>query len=317
MQLITKVVQIDINPKRLNTITTIVRATTLNKMERDKLIDIFNETISLVSKHKSYEKPNGDIYEFKPVGETFTYSSKININDVVKPYDGTDVIVADADCLDTAKKFIKDGCKCAVLNMASFIRPGGGVLKGSAAQEESLFRRTNLFMSLYQFSGDMYQVTGIDKPILDVYPLSMRYGAIYSKNITVFRTSERTSDCHLMDDPFTIDVITIAAVKKPQLENGKLPKWVTEVLEGKVEMMLDLCAIHGIDTPILGAFGCGAYGTPPEEMAKIFSSVIRKEKYKRVFRHIVFPIIDDHNSRKEHNPEGNFKPFNDILPHNI
>lgn len=28
-----------------------------------------------------------------------------------------------------------------------------------------------------------------------------------------------------------------------------------------------------------------------------------------VFREILFAIVDDHNARRTHNPEGNFKPF--------
>lgn len=283
-------------------------------MSKEELIKIFEETIDIVSEHKSYEKSNGDMFDFKPVGETFTYKEKQQIPDPAKTFDMTEIIVVNEDCLNVAQKYTKEGYKCAVLNMASFIRPGGGVLKGSAAQEESLFRRTNLFMSLYQFNPDMYKVTGIEKPILNVYPLPMEFGAIYSKDITVFRTSERTDGCRLMDEPFMVDILTIAAIKKPELtEDKKLPNWAVDVLKGKVEMMLDLCIIHGVDIPVLGAFGCGAYGTPPNEMAKIFRDVIGMKKYKGAFKRIIFPILDDHNSHKEHNPEGNFKPFAETL----
>jgi uncharacterized protein (TIGR02452 family) len=68
---------------------------------------------------------------------------------------------------------------------------------------------------------------------------------------------------------------------------------------------------------VLGAFGCGAYATPPEQMAEIFRDVLTSGKYNGCFNTIVFPIIDDHNSHKDHNPEGNFKPFKEILPETI
>ena len=59
----------------------------------------------------------------------------------------------------------------------------------------------------------------------------------------------------------------------------------------------------------MGAFGCGAYGNPPEIMARLFHEVLKEERYKNAFHNIVFAILDDHNTRKEHNPEGNFAPF--------
>lgn len=47
---------------------------------------------------------------------------------------------------------LKEGYNLAVLNMASSMNPGGGVMTGARAQGETLFRRTNLFRSLYQFT---------------------------------------------------------------------------------------------------------------------------------------------------------------------
>ena len=283
-------------------------------MDRDSLVKIFDETLTIINEDKSYETPSGKIIDFQPVGETFVYTKKQTPPNRNGKYKSTNVIVVDNDCLYAAEEFVKEKSKCAVLNMASFIKPGGGVLRGSAAQEESLFRRTNLSSSLYRFDEKMFDKVGYDKPELGIYPLPINFGAIYSKDITVFRTSERTDTCRLMDNPFMVDVITISAIKNPPLdENKKMLGWVREILEKKVEMMLDLCLIHDVDVPILGAFGCGAYGTPPEQMAEIFKKVIAFEKYQGAFKAIVFPVIDDHNSHKGHNPEGNFKPFHDIL----
>jgi uncharacterized protein (TIGR02452 family) len=78
-------------------------------------------------------------------------------------------------------------------------------------------------------------------------------------------------------------------------------------------MMLEIPLAKKVDVLVLGAFGCGAYGTPPEEMAKLFKELISEGRYKNAFEYIVFAIIDDHNARKEHNPEGNLKPFQKII----
>lgn len=63
----------------------------------------------------------------------------------------TAIEVVNEDCLHTAVRLKEQGFNPAVLNMASRRNPGGGVINGAGAQEETLFRRTNLYRSLYQF----------------------------------------------------------------------------------------------------------------------------------------------------------------------
>jgi hypothetical protein len=73
----------------------------------------------------------------------------------------------------------------------------------------------------------------------------------------------------------------------------------------------DIALENGNDSLVLSAFGCGAYGTPPKEMARLFHEVIESKKYKSVFKRIVFAIINLPSTNGDHNPEGNFKPFSD------
>jgi hypothetical protein len=49
----------------------------------------------------------------------------------------------------------------------------------------------------------------------------------------------------------------------------------------------------------------------PEHIALIFKSVILQ--YAGFFKEIVFSIIDDHNTRQDLNPNGNFTPFQQVL----
>jgi uncharacterized protein (TIGR02452 family) len=248
-------------------------------------------------------------HENEMLDGTKFYSKAVRINHAeLNKHDSIDVSVVDNDCLYAAEDLVKQGLKPAVLNMASFHTPGGGVERGSSAQEESIFRRTDIFRSLYQFHsvGENYRI----KQLEERYPLEMHYGAIYTPNVTVFKSSENDG-CKLLDSPFNIDVITIAAVRKPELENGKLPAWVTDILKIKIRQMLDIALENGNDSLVLSAFGCGAYGTPPKEMARLFHEVLDSEKYKGVFNKIVFAIINLPSTNGTHNPEGNFKPFKD------
>lgn len=70
-----------------------------------------------------------------------------------------------------------------------------------------------------------------------------------------------------------------------------------------------IAAIHNHDSIVLSAFGCGAFRNPPKHMAELFHSVFLEKEFLNKFNNIVFAIISDHNSGKEHNPEGNFLPF--------
>ena len=75
-------------------------------------------------------------------------------------FEHTDVQVINKDCLYVAEELVNiDGLYPAVLNMASFKRPGGGVKTGSAAQEENLCRRTNLYPSIEKFADQKPRFT--------------------------------------------------------------------------------------------------------------------------------------------------------------
>jgi len=237
------------------------------------------------------------------------YAKKANVNyDSLTKYENTDIKVIDDDCLYVAKSMTSLGFRPAVLNMASFHTPGGGVERGSAAQEESIFRRTDIFRSLYQFHsvGELYNIEQLEER----YPLELHYGAIYTPNVMAFKSAEKDG-CKLLDEPFFIDVITIPAVRKPELVDGKLKPWVVDILKVKICQMFDIALENGNDSLVLSAFGCGAYGTPPKEMARLFHEVMSSDRYKNAFKAIWFAIMNVPSTNGTHNPEGNFKPFAD------
>ena len=84
--------------------------------------------------------------------ETTFYSRAFRVDYIAVRPMATQVIVRNVDCLEEGVRLTHEGYNPAVLNMASRRIPGGGVMTGSGAQEENLFRRTNLFRSLYQFT---------------------------------------------------------------------------------------------------------------------------------------------------------------------
>jgi uncharacterized protein (TIGR02452 family) len=258
-------------------------------MEKQELIDIWQETISIVQ--------NGRYIVDK---EIIIDSSKVPQNNTLFNYMikkkhshtgdfKTQVSIINADCLEQAHLLDNP----LVLNMASYKTPGGGVKEGSAAQEENLFRRTNLFVSLYWLKS--------------FYPIPT-YGGFYSNDITVFRES----DYKLMNDPFKISVITIAALKRPELVDNVMNDNDLSIMKKKIQCIFELAYTKKHENLVLSAFGCGAYGNPPEQIAKLFKEVIEQD-FSGCFRNIVFAIYDDHNSYREHNPNGNLKPFKEVF----
>ncbi len=73
----------------------------------------------------------------------------------------TKFIVIQGDTLEVIELIVKAGLNPAALNMTNSYVPGGGVIGGAGAQEENIFRRTNLFLSLYQFSEEYAKYVGI------------------------------------------------------------------------------------------------------------------------------------------------------------
>jgi uncharacterized protein (TIGR02452 family) len=238
------------------------------------------------------------------------YGKKVVLKYDMLPRYETEIKVINNDCLYEAKNMIENGLKPAVLNMASFHTPGGGVINGSAAQEENLFRRTNLFKSLYQFHhvGDIYGIEQKDER----YPLEMNYGGIYTPKVIVFRGSDDV-DYQLMEEPFYVDIITLPAVKNPKMEDGKIVPWAETVIKNKIKQIFNIALENGNDSLVLSAFGCGAYGTPPEQMAKFFADVLASERYQGLFKVIHFAILNVPSTNGEHNPHGNFQPFKDVF----
>ena len=289
-------------------------------MDREDRIKIFKETVVIVLSNGYRNKKGEEVSIPRKVDGLsidnvtfYDYDARKEVEFDKLRKCKTKITVVNQDCLYAAKELIDQGYHPAVINNASFAKPGGGVRTGSAAQEENLCRRTNLFESIFRFDDYLSKEYGITNDTDKHYPLEMNYGAIYSPSITVFREGE-DKNYELLEEPFNLDIITIAAIKRPELLPGrKLNAGAKEIFKRKVEQMLNLALAWGNDSVVLGAFGCGAYGTPPEDMANIFKEVISSTDYYDKFERIVFAILDDGNSHKEHNPNGNFKPFNEII----
>jgi uncharacterized protein (TIGR02452 family) len=165
--------------------------------------------------------------------------------------------------------------KILVLNMASDTTPGGGVRRGSRAQEEELFRRSNYHMCvnrcLYPMKSDEFIVT---------------------EGVTVFKDQ----DYNVMKQPEQYDFIAVAAVRKPSLafdddddEDCYMDDEDYDAMEQKISFIFRYAALEEYDCLVLGALGCGAYGNPNKVVAGLFKEAI--EQYGSYFKRIAFAVL--------------------------
>lgn len=276
----------------------------------------FQNTVEIVNQG-CYVADNGDEFFFPDdsnmIHNTVFYDREIRLGNIPQCEERTIVEVQNIDCLYAGVQLKEQGYHPAVLNMASRRNPGGGVATGAGAQEETLFRRTNLFRSLYQFASYAEQY-GI-KRSHHQYPLDRNFGGVYTHDAIYFRESEQKGYA-LLDKPVSLSFITVAGMNRPDLTiGGMIANHHVEPIKNKIRTIFRMGLVHGHDSLVLGALGCGAFRNPPRHVARLFHEVMDEPEFKNKYRCIVFAILDDHNANHKHNPVGNYRPFAEEFDH--
>ncbi|BAV04028.1 TIGR02452 family protein [Filimonas lacunae] len=168
------------------------------------------------------------------------------------------------------------------LNFASARNPGGGFLKGTTGQEETLTRASGLYASLVKQTDYYDNNRATDSNLFTDH-------IIYSPLVPVFRDD----NSRLTDDYFTVSVITAPAVNAKRLEEYEPEKMdmITPVNYSRMQKFLSVAAAHKQTTLVLGAWGCGIFGNETKEMAGWFSyHLLQNEMFANTFKRIVFAV---------------------------
>ncbi len=189
--------------------------------------------------------------------------------------------------------------KILVLNLANPVHPGGGVRKGSRAQEEDLCRKSSLLLSLesvnalpyYRYNRKLNTYMGSDAVI--IHP-----------NVEIIKDEFG----QVLEFPTVVAVMTCAA---PMLRNGMEGLSQAEyeaMLYQRITGMLKVAAYKGYQYLVLGAFGCGAFRNDARVVSDLFSKALKEfdfcgMKDKDMFRSIDFAVMDHSDSQY------NFKEF--------
>ncbi len=210
---------------------------------------------------------------------------------------GTTVTVSRRRTLEAAVNYL-DGrpqARVAVLNFASATNPGGGVTRGSRAQEEAVCRCSTLYPALctdtlrrdfYDFHRARHDTRYTD-------------ACIYTPGVTIIKTDEALPRRLDPKDWKQVDVLTCAAPNlREKPHNAMNPGSGAavrlsdqELLELHLErgrQILRVAAHHGAEAVILGAFGCGAFRNPPTVVAKAYRTLM--DEFDGQFQAVEFAV---------------------------
>lgn len=220
------------------------------------------------------------------------------------------VTVVPDDCLKAAKDWVDQGLDVCVLNLANRQHPGGGVERGTIAQEEYLFRVSNYYTGLFRFYKNAAKY-GLHSA-KEHYPLDRNYGGIYTPQVSIFRADEAHGYA-LLPKSWKADFIAVAAMRNPETVkvNGQI-RIADSLVEGtrnKIRTIFRIAADKGKRNLILGALGCGAFHNPPGHMAELFRDVLCEQEFIGAFDRICFAVLADMNS----NGNGNYREFYSVL----
>lgn len=278
-------------------------------MNKEQLIEVYRKVCRDI-KAGSYINGSGEQVSFRKTSKlksgTMIYTPETEILEISRPeFAETKIYTENIDSFEKAIQLGSIGT--AVLNMASYRNPGGGVANGSRAQEEELCRRSNLLLSLYGVQGN--SMLGWNSRDYD-YPIPV-YGTIYTPYVNIYRAPKTYEK---LDYPILTNVISASMVIKPSLTNdGRIEKKYVHIIKKKIRSVFRTAILTENTKLVLGAWGCGAYGCPSKHMAELFRIVLDEPEFKKSFEEICFAILEDHNSVRYDNPDGNFKPFKDIF----
>ena len=174
--------------------------------------------------------------------------------------------------------------RIGVLNFASATNPGGGVVWGSSAQEESLCRcstlypalnQKNLLVNYYNFHRRRQDSLYTDR-------------CIYTPDVKVIKSDTDYPERLDSTKFFNVDVITCAA---PNLRHAD------PISDAELERLhlkrgrriLDVAVENKIDCLVLGAFGCGAFRNDPQIVARVYAKLM--EEFKGAFDLVEFAVF--------------------------
>ena len=276
-------------------------------MTREENAEVFNDTLS---------EMRNNLFLRKAVHESTEHQFLLKESDDYTPHSNETypgkcrVEVSKRRTLEAAGRY--RGMKTVVLNFASAVTPGGGVRKGSNAQEESICRISTLYPSL----KDDYMWRNFYLPHRASADRRNNDDIIYTPGVVVFRSDDEYMTLLDESEWYRVNVITAAApdLREPRPGDSDYGRPYMKLSENellslhkkRMRRILSVAAGEGNEAVILGAFGCGAFRNPPYVVAEAIAEVLKE--YRTSFR-----VIEAAVFTAEGRSEYNFDSFRRIL----
>lgn len=257
---------------------------------RDFRVSVFNHTLKVLKENeKTIHAQNLSILKQKIYIAEEQYFEKPEAK-----FEKTNIVVTKNRTMEAGRAWSKKG-NTAVLNFASATTPGGGVVKGSSAQEECLCRVSSLYNCLNQNVcwSRFYNPHRKDANVVHNNDI------IYTPKVIGIKDD----DYNDLDekDFYYVDVITCAAPNLREVPNNgwcnvgesnnavQIPDdELYNVHLSRAKAILNVAAENKIHNLVLGAFGCGAFQNNPEVVAKAYKTAL--DEFQGVFENIEFAI---------------------------
>lgn len=246
---------------------------------------MFNDTLQRISSRQELQTAvNQSIASQQYIGD----ADKIDLP-APSYTEKAQVVVSRLRSFEAAARY--PGQKVAVLNFASSTSPGGGVVTGASAQEESLCRVSTLYPCLKtQAAWEKFYAPHRAAP----NPLH-NDDLIYTQGVVVLKDD----DYHPLPAPFRVDVITCAAPNLRDTPSNRYnrndgdavhitPEKLLELHLKRARKILSVAAANGAEVLILGAFGCGAFRNDPTIVSTAYQQVL--PQFLNHFKTIEFAV---------------------------
>ncbi|MCQ2613535.1 MAG: TIGR02452 family protein [Treponemataceae bacterium] len=204
-----------------------------------------------------------------------------------------EIKVSDRRTLEAASEYVAAEMKTCIVNFTSATRPGGAILAGGHAQEETICRCSTLYSCIAE---EDTKRAFYDRHKRRLENRKMTFynndDCIFTPNVVVFKNDFPPYQTLSEEDWFKVDVISCAAPRLPKPDaaghqEGLDPEKLKKILRRRAGRILEVAASHDADAVILGAFGCDT-GCPDAIVAEALKEAL--EEYQNLFRVVDFAV---------------------------